>query len=136
MSNQIPVDDFERWLTKRLPKMHKNLTGRGPTHTEVRVVGNSIYTLFETELIGSEKMLFEYLDDIRHIHGYHEHLRRVAVPVFDELFSKFYKLLRVSGMEFRIDDHFTYQLIVLNHDLISLLSNGLITSLPLLPEEA
>ncbi|WP_336786544.1 Na-translocating system protein MpsC family protein [Paenibacillus sp. MMO-177] len=124
MNSQNRIEQFEHGLEKALAKTHKNIMGRGPIQTEVRIVGNAVFTRFETELIGSEKLLLGFLNENRHTYSYFEYLRGISIPIYERMFTRINKLLRITGMEFRVDDNYTFMLITLSSDLRLLIESG------------
>ncbi|TVX92243.1 Na-translocating system protein MpsC family protein [Paenibacillus agilis] len=130
------LEIFEQELAKALSKIHKNIMGRGPIYTEVRIVGNSVFTRFETDLIGSEKMLYGYLQENQYTYRYYDYLREQVTPTINRMFVKMNKLLQVAGMEFRVDEHYTFMLITLNNDLRQLVEIGAVQTPPKIEDTA
>lgn len=114
----------EKEIGKNLSRIYKNITGRGPISIEARVVSQSIFIAYKTEMAPFEQMMYGYIQSKSQEQEFFSYIRPTFIAVINTFAKQLNPFLNVNGMEFRVDEDTTYMLITLNKNLEKMLFSG------------
>lgn len=122
--NKTNFTSIEKELGKQLGRIYRSVTGRGPIHTEARIVNQAIFIQYRVERLAMERKYISFLQSRSEENDFFEFIRPDFKIVISTLMRDLNYSLTVEGIEFRVDPDTSYMLVTLNKNLEKMLHSG------------
>ncbi|QHW33038.1 DUF2294 family protein [Paenibacillus rhizovicinus] len=121
----MDLRETELYLERTFNRGRKEISGRGPLSTKVRIVDDVIFVKMKMEYSGLSLRLFRFVSECKQEDQYYDSVRDDSRVIAAKILSTICDL-QILAMHFKIDidNRFSFTTIILDGDLENLIVNG------------